>query len=473
MKAKKTDRQYIVSLWVLFGVAFAMLFDLSIIMPTGALYFTRLGGGDISDPRPHPSDDGNFYFGLAMVLFSTFQTIGNFGVGFVSKALGMRLTLFILLTLATIGNMMYGIGWTVWFALVGRSVAGLGSCCLGLVLAYVSLVVTPDERLTYMGYFRVISNLGLIVAPGTAVILYFFDFPLWGDYRVDQYNSPGYATGVICLIFLIASIIWVKNPSKADLERMEKAKKDANIHISRGVLVVFVSALLNGITGTTFEYMLAPITQSRKFGWVPVETGFLIVAISICSIVAVIVISYLQKLEWLDKIGERFWQLEGYLLMIFGVWMCYFGTQEATHIAFWLRPTFLTIGTVIAMDAWMILTVTLNPMYSKIIPPASRIVMMPWQPAFSSFGRIFGPLIAAFIMQLDYYPIMLFGYVGVLCAIAAVLQVVYWQDLSSDTWMQFVSEDEVRQMVYGDEDSTELKHASNPDFSENLYTAPE
>jgi len=148
--------------------------------------------------------------------------------------------------------------------------------------------------------------------------------------------------------------------------------KMSSIFFSRGVVVVFICSACNGALGTSYEFMTAPITQAL-FGFEPFGTSLLILAIALSTIFTITCLSLAQQLRWIATIGERFWQIESYVVMMLGVLMCYAGVQHYSPFPQNLRIVFFCVGLAIEINGWTMLTATLNPLLSRLVPARDRV----------------------------------------------------------------------------------------------------
>jgi hypothetical protein len=158
----------------------------------------------------------------------------------------------------------------------------------------------------------------------------------------------------------------------AEMERLIQAEENSSMYISRGVIVVFICGACNGILGTTTEFIGAPITQ-RLFGFEPFGTALLVLAIALSSILTITLLSFAQQVQWVVTVGERFWQIESYVIMMLGIVLCYLGVQQYAFVSDNVRTVLFCVGLAIEINSWSMLTATLNPLLSRLVPARDRV----------------------------------------------------------------------------------------------------
>merc|ERR1711916_252197 len=125
------------------------------------------------------------------------------------------------------------------------------------------------------------------------------------------------------------------------------------------------------------------------------------------------------------------------LCAMIGITFSYLGTQGRFFQYIGNSQAFIFVaGTILNISSYMMMSISIVPLFSKIIRPQSRLFMMPWQSAFLAAGRIVSPLWCDYAWELqekensEY----LFGSLMIIYTLAVGIATTYWWYLQENIW---------------------------------------
>eukprot|EP00007_Cunea_sp_BSH-02190019_P004382 CAMPEP_0174235564 /NCGR_PEP_ID=MMETSP0417-20130205/4957_1 /TAXON_ID=242541 /ORGANISM="Mayorella sp, Strain BSH-02190019" /LENGTH=618 /DNA_ID=CAMNT_0015314081 /DNA_START=52 /DNA_END=1905 /DNA_ORIENTATION=+ len=452
---------YKIALRSLYFLAFIMYADLSIILPTALRYFQSMipscytnqihNPGDVGDTNLLPeacNESASLYLAFALATYSTCQFIFAPLAGFVARRIKrMKVLFLIMITCCGIGNIVYstagqygvgdiGYGWSVdpIIAELGRALAGFGAASIGTSFAYIALVTEPDVRTEHIATFRVFGNIGLLVSPGLAFVLTFVDFHI-GALHIDGLNAAGWIIALFCVIEFFLLFFFMKDPPPDAIsgEDQKGAGAGATSYWSIGVIVNLFFAFYLGFESITFEFMLAPLTASR-FYWSPTVLA-LYMFIAGCSVLpGILTVKFGKRFELVRRVGERFFVICSWVFTLLGLLFMWAPFSNLFEIYYnpWGEIIFC-IGGIIAFWFFTWGSATQPALVSLIIPPASRVLMMPWVAAMTSAGRIVGPIWSQWALVSGGADFM-FPFLFILCGWCIFFTVILWPRFASGYW---------------------------------------
>jgi len=380
----------------------------------------------------------------------------------------MKATFAVLMVTASIGNFLYAAAPTAEVALLGRIISGIGAASVGLGYAYISLTTTIQERVGYMSSCRFFSSLGLLISPGASIILDLIDIRITDTWAINKYTSPGIFTCILCLI-AFGLVMWkITNPPQQSFAEMEDMKKRGTVFITPAILCAFFFFFCNGMLGTSQEY-LGRLVTGTKYGWTNTDTSILMIVVAVLAIITVPFVKFGHKFPFIVKYGERVWCVMATVGAVVSFWLGYMGTQgrfwdygnpadcekecaqiDSTDLkneCLELCPNsdgvwWFCVGNAMSIVSYMFMSLSLIPMFSKLIKPSARLTMMPWQTAFLALGRIFSPLWCDFAWELQdtEQSEILYGSLAMLYGSGLVLWATFWPEFTETSWMKYDKE---------------------------------
>ncbi|CAH1772819.1 unnamed protein product [Owenia fusiformis] len=114
------------------------------------------------------------------------------------------------------GNIMYFMGYSMWFILAARLIAGIGTGVGAAILADIARVTTPDERTGVLSMFMGIRQIALLFGPGFNLFLREFDFKI-GPFEINKYTSPGlFMAGLWTILNILILFLYHELPPLKD-----------------------------------------------------------------------------------------------------------------------------------------------------------------------------------------------------------------------------------------------------------------
>src|SRR3954471_13520821 len=180
-------------LWVLMATVFVDMMGFLIVQPTLPFYATRLGA------RPFVVTLIISSFFLAQLL--TAPLWGRF-----SDRYGRRPALLVGLSSSAIAFALFGLANTIWLLFLFRLVQGAGGGTTGVVQAYVSDSVPPEERAKALGWISAATNAGDMI--GGAV----------GSLAAHLGPcGPGFVAAGLCTLNVISAWLWLPESRRSDV----------------------------------------------------------------------------------------------------------------------------------------------------------------------------------------------------------------------------------------------------------------
>ncbi len=136
--------------------------------------------------------------GWIISAFSIAQLISAPIWGRVSDRYGRRPAILIGLTASAIAYVVFGLATTVWLLFVSRIVQGLGGGTIGVLHAYVSDMVRPEQRARALGWVSAATSAGVMIGPALGSLAA----------HLGQ-RGPGFVAAGLCLINVFFAWKWL------------------------------------------------------------------------------------------------------------------------------------------------------------------------------------------------------------------------------------------------------------------------
>jgi MFS family permease len=133
-----------------------------------------------------------------------------------SDRYGRRPALLVGLSSSAIAFALFGLANTIWLLFVFRLVQGAGGGTTGVVQAYVSDSVPPEDRAKALGWISAATNAGVMIGGGVGSLAAHLGH--WG---------PGFVAASLCTLNVISAWIWLpessrREPAAGDAENAPK-----------------------------------------------------------------------------------------------------------------------------------------------------------------------------------------------------------------------------------------------------------
>lgn len=374
---------------VLFFTLVVMMIGFGIIIPLLPFYVTAMGGSGIS-------------MGILMAVFAFMQFIFSPLWGDLSDRYGRK----IFLMLGVFGNgismILMGLATELWMLFAARALAGiLSSATMPTAMAYISDSTNKDERGGGMGIIGAAMGIGMVLGPG-----------IGGAMSDISLSAPFYlAAGLSGLAMLL--IGWLLPESLLKEKRVQGTtgfqgpQINAMMKALFGPLgFLFVLAFLLSFGMTNFEGVFGLYAELR-FGYDAKTVGMALTVVGITSAIVQGGLTGPSIKRWGDErvikaslVGSAI----GFLLML-----------TATN----LTTVMLTTGFFVLSNAM------LRPSVASLISKRAvkgQGVAMGLNNSFMSLGRIFGPIWAGAVLDINLsYPYLTGAFIMGLAFLAALI----------------------------------------------------
>ena len=201
-------------LWVLMATAFLDMVGGLMVLPLLPFYAQQMG------LRPR-------LVGLLISIFFLAQFVTAPLWGRFSDRYGRRPVLLIGMGLSAVSFAFFGLASTFWQLLVFRLIQGAGGGTTGVLNAYISDSVPPEDRAKALGWLSAATSAGVMVGPF-----------LGSQARHFGHSAPGYFAAVLCALNVLSAWIWLPESKKSPEPGAAEVKR-------RPLLQSFLDVLLH------------------------------------------------------------------------------------------------------------------------------------------------------------------------------------------------------------------------------------
>jgi MFS family permease len=201
---------------VLMATVFVDMIGFLMVLPTVPYYAKDLGARPVVITMIISS------FFLAQLL--TAPLWGRF-----SDRYGRRPALLVGLSSSAIAFALFGLANTIWLLFLFRLVQGAGGGTTGVVQAYVSDAVPPEERAKALGWISAATNAGVMIGGGIGSLAAHLGH--WG---------PGFVAAGLCTLNVISAWIWLPESTRREhvAENVENTPKPERRPLLQSILHV-------------------------------------------------------------------------------------------------------------------------------------------------------------------------------------------------------------------------------------------
>lgn len=178
-------------LWILMATAFLDMVGGLMVMPLLPYYATEMG------VRPR----------LVTLLISVFffaQLVTAPLWGRFSDHYGRRPMLLLGMLLSAVAFAFFGLAATFWQLLLFRLIQGVGGGTTGVLHAYISDSVPPEDRAKALGWLSAATSAGVMVGPY-----------LGSQARHLGHSAPGYLAAALCALNVLSAWLWLPESKKS------------------------------------------------------------------------------------------------------------------------------------------------------------------------------------------------------------------------------------------------------------------
>ncbi|KAM5164554.1 major facilitator superfamily domain-containing protein 8-like [Mantella aurantiaca] len=165
--------------------------EYAVILPTVWMYLQKL------DAQP-------FFLGLVLSAFSLTELLSGPVFGHWSDKTGKTKHVILLSNCFEIaGNFMYFVGFSKWFLLASRLVAGVGAGAGASIFGYLTQHSSNKDRVPVFAMAMACRQAGLLIGPAFNIFLRYCTFQL-GPFHVDKFSAPGI---FMCVLWTLIQFI--------------------------------------------------------------------------------------------------------------------------------------------------------------------------------------------------------------------------------------------------------------------------
>lgn len=375
---------------VLFGVVLLDLIGFGIVIPILPFLSPQLGASKID-------------IALIIVVYAVGSGLCGSFWGRLSDRIGRKRVIMICLAGAALSYVMLGLSTELWMVYVARAFAGVMAGNIGVATAMMADITRPENRARGMGIIGAAFGLGFMLGP-------FLGGVLAGD--SGDFMLPCIVAGLMSLLAILAAALFLPESLSAEHRARNRAyyqsgKQGSTWRFLRdsGQRLLILQYTLHNSVSSSFMY-LVPLWLGDVLGWTAKDVGLVFgVQGGIMVVLQAGVLGPVNR--WL---GE--WRFLRIMLLIFwsGVLLAVFAGTKTTILT----------AVFIAMSGMTLCMPLLNSITSQRTEPKFRGRIMGASSAASSWGRVFGPLLAGANLAL-------FGYAGAWLACLVVLSAyLFW-----------------------------------------------
>jgi len=213
---------------------------------------------------------------------------------------------------ATVGNILYfstlflvenvtgeGNSAPFWWLLSCRILAGVGCANTSLTFAYVARTVEANQRTQKMTTLSLVKITGMLMGPGFNAITAKIDFSI-GNFKIDEYNSPGAVVAVFQVAALIFVSLVLKEPPPYDESNLGQSREgvdqsnSSTVSITGPLILCFFNIVVYNFFFGTLETVTTPIAETA-FGWSPLQISFVFMSLTLVAVLLTIFVMVTSK----------------------------------------------------------------------------------------------------------------------------------------------------------------------------------
>lgn len=123
--------------------------------------------------------------------------------GRLSDRWGRRPMIIAGLMMAAVAYVLFGLGDALWILFLSRFVQGAGGGINGVVQAYVTDAVEPDERAKALGWLTAATSAGVMIGPAMGSLAT----------NISQ-EAPGFLAAALCVLNVLSAWHWLPEPQR-------------------------------------------------------------------------------------------------------------------------------------------------------------------------------------------------------------------------------------------------------------------
>lgn len=378
------------NLLVLMATAFLDMVGLFMVLPILPFYVEALQHQGVTVFGFAP--EKGLLNGLVVTSFTVAQFLSAPWWGRFSDRHGRRPVLLIALGASAAAFLLFGFAESLWVLVLSRVVQGAGGGTVGVIQAYVTDAVPPEQRAKALGWLSAATNLGVALGPVLAsVSLHLENVDLWPAAGTQSLGraTPGVVAAMLCAVNVYFAYRFL--PESREKSRRNEPSVSARVALRRVFANPDGSALRLLLTygiaigaaqgvNPTLVYFLGD-----RYGVDQTTIGYYFMYIGALSVFARVLLLG----RAVERLGEATLSRIGIVTLAIGL-----GTLPFTHSL----PT-LALATAMLPLGMALTFPCLTALLSKIVPKDERGMYMGLQQTFGGVARMVAPLAYGFGMD--------------------------------------------------------------------------
>mmetsp|Transcript_22271 Transcript_22271/g.87754 ORF Transcript_22271/g.87754 Transcript_22271/m.87754 type:complete len:500 (+) Transcript_22271:186-1685(+) len=284
--------------------------------------------------------------------------------------------------------------WAVAFVFVARFLSGVGGSSVPVVMTYLSVISTPEERVQYFNQFRISQFLGNTVGPIVATVCLFIPPGMVWVFWMNAATIPALLTCSFAFVLLAPTAIFFKEPKRDDHKiKLLLIHKSAEF---RDAMCLNVSFLCGLFALSLLSFQLIPIATTvfhiayLDFRWVWLAYISFFVGFVISAVLTKLTINKFPGFT------DQNFMVYSLLFIALG----WFGfIQWTTYLPIWV---YFVASTLIFMG-WGLFMVSHRAVYARVTEPSGFLTsFMALLSIGGSIAMVIAPLFEA--VTLDIVP---------------------------------------------------------------------
>ena len=262
------------------------------------------------------AEGSSVHVGLITGLFALMQFFFAPLWGKLSDRIGRRPVLMMGLFGFALVNFFFGLSSNLLMLYLSRLIGGgLSAAVLPVSAAFVADLTIESQRGKGMAWMGSAAGLGVMVGPALGGMLAEVNLPLTIQYKFfifDAFSVPFFAAGILALLSLSATVIWLKEPqtSNDDRQSIPMTKAFRQIMMRRSFRILLYFSFLVQFAMSLFEGTFA-LHGKEVIGFGPREMGLVLM---VCGLV--MAVAQGGVVSWfIDRIHPKWFLLAGLILM--------------------------------------------------------------------------------------------------------------------------------------------------------------
>lgn len=322
----------------------------------------------------------DWQIGILFGSFSLMQLIFSPILGRWSDRFGRRPILLLSILGTALSFFILGMANTLWMLFIGRMLDGISGGNIPTAQAYIADVTPLEKRSGAMGLIGAAFGLGFVFGPAIGGLL--------GHYSIQL---PFFVAGGLALLNALAIYLFLPE----SLNRQERTAHSAVPssfwqqlqQAKQGPLGTVMWTSLSSTMAFSLVTALFTLFTAQRFGWHARENGVLFAYIGILGVV--IQGGFIRRM--VPKTGEKPLILIGAVSLLISMTLLPFAGSLQLIV---LTSTLLAVGN-------SLVTPLLSGVASKSADATSQGIALGLMQSTASLGRMLGPSIGGFLLQMD------------------------------------------------------------------------